>query len=692
MQVIPGPYPLFSQNGYQQRPLRVRLPTYVRPLPARVAPEDEEYLWKKGALAVPAIQLRNELLQAYLDYVHPYMPLLDWQQFVRAVEGNGAEGQTSLLLLQAVMFAGSPYVDMRSLRSAGFTTRKAARKALFQKAKLLYDVDYEIDRITLVQSLLLMTYWYETPDDQKDTWHWMGVAISLAYSIGLNRNPEGSNMNVARKQLWRRIWWSCFVRERLVALAMRRPTRIRAEDYDVPILTLSDFTVEALPENISCISSDCFMARDLDMQRQLAVLCVEEAKLSLCISHVLSTQYSILINNQGVTTTEGNTLTTMILLPKKPESEACNLGACDLELSKWYQGLPEEAAYRSPAQAGIRKRPLFVHRALLHMLYHTTVSALHRPQLLPCGPTIGHAHGIESAVQDTRRKVHASATEITRIARELNECDLVQFLPSTGVTVLLPAIVNHLLIMKTSDGETREASLQGFCDCMRAMRRLSASYAAADYATEFLEAATKKAGIQFAAPGSADVGRKHRVTDLSDLLDVGMRRSSVASSSQLTPPPEQRTGSGANPTASGSFSERRDSLSSGSGVGYTGLAQKLTSFLAYTPPSSDLYDGDSRSRSSASVTPLTSGSGTSGLGSGVAFDWPDATPGIFCDVDADLGDDFESLVDLDGAAGSFFGDGDEAGNAGDFTSDMDWMAEMGEGSKEHGRTGMSVGM
>jgi hypothetical protein len=34
----------------------------------------------------------------------------------------------------------------------------------------------KVDRISLVQSLLLMTYWYETPDDQKDTWHWMGVS------------------------------------------------------------------------------------------------------------------------------------------------------------------------------------------------------------------------------------------------------------------------------------------------------------------------------------------------------------------------------------------------------------------------------------------------------------------------------------------------------------------------------------
>jgi hypothetical protein len=63
---------------------------------------------------------------------------------------------------------------------------------------LLYDFDYESDRLILIQALLLMIYWYETPDDQKDTWHWMGMAISLAYTIGLHRNPGLTSMTPAK--------------------------------------------------------------------------------------------------------------------------------------------------------------------------------------------------------------------------------------------------------------------------------------------------------------------------------------------------------------------------------------------------------------------------------------------------------------------------------------------------------------
>jgi hypothetical protein len=138
-----------------------------------------------------------------------------------------------------------------------------------------------------------MTYWHETMDDQKDTWHWMGVAISLSYTIGLHKDPEKSDMDQNKKRLWKRIWWSCFMRDLLVALGMRRPTRVKYEEYDMPILTEDDFELSPLSKNVTIISLDCTLARDVDAQRELAQMCIAKAKLCICISHVLSVQYSV---------------------------------------------------------------------------------------------------------------------------------------------------------------------------------------------------------------------------------------------------------------------------------------------------------------------------------------------------------------------------------------------------------------
>jgi hypothetical protein len=49
---------------------------------------------------------------------------------------TGESGQISLLLFQAIMFAGTAVVDMQLLRSAGYSNRKNARKAFFQKVRV----------------------------------------------------------------------------------------------------------------------------------------------------------------------------------------------------------------------------------------------------------------------------------------------------------------------------------------------------------------------------------------------------------------------------------------------------------------------------------------------------------------------------------------------------------------------------
>lgn len=116
------------------------LPGYLKPLPQRMTSADVDYLWAKGALSLPELPVRNALFRSYLEFVHPYMPLIEVHELLEIVEeGTGASGKISLLLFQAIMFAGTAFVDMEFLNSAGFSNRKVARKAFFQKARVRYN-------------------------------------------------------------------------------------------------------------------------------------------------------------------------------------------------------------------------------------------------------------------------------------------------------------------------------------------------------------------------------------------------------------------------------------------------------------------------------------------------------------------------------------------------------------------------
>ncbi|KAI1375148.1 transcription factor CTF1 [Hypoxylon crocopeplum] len=523
-------------NSLEEPDASSHLPAFIRPLPAKIAPEDVTYLHTKGALSLPSLGLQNALLTAYVEYVHPFMPLIELHDFLGRINSrDGLYGQTSLFLYQSVLFAATAFVDVKHLKEAGYASRKAARRDFFYKARLLYDFDYESDRLILVQGLLLMTYWYETPDDQKDTWHWMGVAISLAHTIGLHRNPANTSMTPRKQKLWKRIWWSCFMRDRLIALGMRRPTRIKDEDFDVPMLDEHDFEIEPLPDEIQIIGPECTLLRDVVMQQELALMCVAKAKLCLCISHMLKAQYSVLIRDKS--RAENTTNSTMMLFPNKQLDNVESVNSCDLELMAWMQSLPSCCQYRPLSGLDLKngRATIAVQRNLLHMVYYTTISALHRPQFLPSSPT--HAPQTSAQVQEmSRTRVRDAAAQITRMVAELHTLRLEKYLPTTGVTVVLPAMIIHLLEMKNPLPQPREVAMRGFRQCMKVMEKLRDIYAAADYAVAFLDAALRKAAIDLQAAQNQSYTNDVMNSIKTSLSQFATNTTTV--DHMATPPPE----------------------------------------------------------------------------------------------------------------------------------------------------------
>lgn len=608
----------------------VVLPDYIRGLPSRLQKEDIDYLAMKGALTIPDVGLRNELIKSYIHYVHTYMPLLDLEDFLQTVYQNDGINRMSLLLFQAVMFAGTAFIDLHHLQAAGYTSRKAARKAFFQRARLLYDFDYEVDRISLVQSLLLMTYWYETPDDQKDTWHWMGVSLSLAHTIGLHRDPGNSRMDLRRQRMWKRIWWSTYTRDRLIALGMRRLMRVKDDDCDVPMLTLDDFDFHPFSPEIVAMVGNSEVLHNVEHQRELALMFIEKAKLCLCVSHVLSAQYSVLSHKFG-----GTMETTMMLVPKKSAAETFEVRRCDQELEDWLANLPPEIQYSPAASMKLTEAQevLHSHRALLKMVYLTTSSALHRPQVLPSIPF----PSMDAELQEiSRNKVRYAAVEITNIAQDLHSLDLTRYFPTTGVTVLLPAVIIHLLDIKSSDPNVRMTSLQRFYQCMRILQRLREIYASADFATSFLEAAIRKAGIQLTV-APQDVQQTSPNADAAHTAASSTNMSDPTRLNTLTPPPD-------------SLAQKIPDLTypKSTDAGALGAEEGGPLFVS-TPPPSDGSENGSTNNLNSNFAPSD------------AFQIPNVDSELSLSQLMDLANDaevtqndFDALINFDDAGADFF--------------------------------------
>jgi hypothetical protein len=336
-----------------------------------------------------------------------------------------------------------------------------------------------------MQALLLMTYWNDTPDKEEDTWHWMTVSLSLANKLSLHQNPENlGHISMKEQRLRKRIWWSCFMCDHLIALGMRRLTRIKNGDFNVPMLTMEDFEK---PLQLSAIGgaleSCCFLQSNRHMA-QMSRLCIEKVKLCLLVGRVLDVQYSPRYRTEGQQVS---------LVPKTHAAEARETLQCDQELQNWLNQLPDDVRYLNHAAISFKCPDLvtFLHQALLKMIYHATSITLHRPQLIPTF-TQSTAPGIQYL---TRSKVVDAATEVINIVNDLHKQKLSRFLPTSGVTALVPAIAVHLLCIKSKNSITRETSLRRFRQGMEVLHRLREMYISAEVANSFLDAAVRKTQI-----------------------------------------------------------------------------------------------------------------------------------------------------------------------------------------------------
>lgn len=113
------------------------VPATPRPLPPHRGWDDITYLLKKGALSVPPRDLQVVLLRSYIESVQTQFSVLDIAELESWIRyGDIQESNPSMMVFQAVMFAGSVFADARSLEKIGFNDREHLQKVLFNRVRV----------------------------------------------------------------------------------------------------------------------------------------------------------------------------------------------------------------------------------------------------------------------------------------------------------------------------------------------------------------------------------------------------------------------------------------------------------------------------------------------------------------------------------------------------------------------------
>lgn len=183
------------------------LPDTVKGTRARANELDDlelRILHERGAFLLPPRQLCDELVEAFFTWIAPVVPVINRSKFMRRY--RDPKNPPSLLLLQAILLAGSRVCTNPQLMDVNGSTTPAAM-TFYKRAKALFDANYEDDRVTIVQSLILMGWYWEGPEGKmreraeiaitarsdiasdvtKNVFYWSRVAIIVAQGSGMHR-------------------------------------------------------------------------------------------------------------------------------------------------------------------------------------------------------------------------------------------------------------------------------------------------------------------------------------------------------------------------------------------------------------------------------------------------------------------------------------------------------------------------
>lgn len=387
-----------------QTPQGSRLLHRVTMIPSKAAdliPEFEaerrqarvSWLQSQGAFAFPQPSHTATLLQIYFQWFHPYFAVVNEPDVWHELH----HGTISPLLLNAMLFVAVIHCDEDILHAIGLEAQKA-KWTFYNRAKDLYDADYERHKLVVVQSLFVLSFWRAGPLLEKDARFWLAAAISLAQTKAFHRSQGDSN---AKEGLKKRIWWAIYVRERQCAAALGLPNRIRDEDLDVEPLTFYDFERSFdgnLPEHIRLQS----------ISYQIGM-----ADLSRFLGQIVHSGY----------------------LPGKQLSPSHRDTLRD-QLASWKQALPDNMQLGQDFE-----RPSSFHVSMLHLAYNNLLVLLYRSDYLDCDTQLAESG-----------KALQAASQIARIIEDLLPEGNLRHAQIHVITNLFNALCIHTTHLRRAEG------------------------------------------------------------------------------------------------------------------------------------------------------------------------------------------------------------------------------------------------
>ncbi|KAE8453315.1 hypothetical protein EG329_011382 [Mollisiaceae sp. DMI_Dod_QoI] len=231
---------LLPLTDYKRAPSSGRFPLRVERPSSRSSPAMSDC----GAFhpkLVPSFEMANMLQEAYFEHRWASFPLLHRPTFMEKhfshvmQHGMGAN-HASLFLVYMVFALGA--IDLQRKRG----DLKGVHLEFFNTATSMFMVGLMAeDNLETIQGLLLMTIFAINEPQSINAWMLNGMAVRFAIDLGLHRKSYCSTRSLLRSEMKKRVFWSAYVLDRNISVALGRPFSIQDREIDVELpLQLTD--------------------------------------------------------------------------------------------------------------------------------------------------------------------------------------------------------------------------------------------------------------------------------------------------------------------------------------------------------------------------------------------------------------------------------------------------------------------
>lgn len=300
--------------------------------------------------------------------------------------------------------------------------------------------------MVLIQALLLLQWWNPKTNDQKDPWHWLGICVSLANSLGLNDPDAHLSLPTKTCRLWRRLWWSCVTMDRLYCIAVRKPLRIREQDIIIPPPSFRDFDVHPLRTEISALENVPLITDCVEQVMQ-ADMFMAQVRLLRIVGRIMERMYTL-------QRFSGNSCDwAMFYVPRKENDLNCRVyEELQRELDSWSNTLNDycKPNYEGESIHDVSRRPLIVCRSLLRLVYLLAVETIHRPCSIPALHTAADLANPPSQAHEAKAHAKEAVREMFDIIHTYRQSGLLRFLTAISVTCILTVAASCAMEMRTT--------------------------------------------------------------------------------------------------------------------------------------------------------------------------------------------------------------------------------------------------